>query len=238
MGWRLVPEFYPAVTILEMQAVLSHLEVIPVNTQVNAAVVKPSQQLHSPHQYSIWFLSLLCLGMLFYEIVVWGFNSPSPGVLFGIGMVIWLGVVVGILAVDWRHFLTMHGHIDWKALPWWGRIAIAFVYVGLVVLVLSLPVLYLAFAVKDTVDQARNRAPASKLKTAELEASLGYIPATEGECPRCHKPLQVGAEFCAYCGAAPARKPRICGKCANIAPPDANVCPKCGTLFEPLGAKP
>ncbi|MGH2504111.1 MAG: zinc-ribbon domain-containing protein [Ktedonobacterales bacterium] len=202
--------------------------------QPNAPVVATTSQPrapHPPHRYSVWFLSLLCVGMLYYEAVVFGLDFFNPDFFFGTGILIYLGVVASILAVDWRHFLTLHGHINWTTLSWPGRIGIALVFALFMLFFLSLPSLYLAFAVKDTIDQRRNSAPAVKLKTAELEASLGYVPAMAGECPTCHKPLQEGAEFCAYCGTALATKPRICGRCATIAPPDAAFCPKCGASF-------
>lgn len=122
-------------------------------------------------------------------------------------VIVFLGIVSSILVLDWRHILTLHGHINWATLSWPGRIGIVLVYAFFMVLLLSLPLLYLVFALKDTIDQWRNRAHVIKLKTAELEASLGIVPGTKGECPQCRKPLQVGAEYCAYCGVSVSRKP-------------------------------
>jgi RNA polymerase subunit RPABC4/transcription elongation factor Spt4 len=203
----------------------------PQSNVLIAATAPQSRAPYPPHRYSVWFLGLLCSITLIYEIFMWGFDPQPPGALFGIVFLAYLGVIVSILAVDWRHLLTLHGHVNWATLSWPGRILMALLYVILTILLFSMPVLYLAFAVKDTIDQRRNSAPAVKLKTAELEAELGYLPQTEGECPQCHKPLQAGAEFCAYCGTPLASKPRICNKCATIAPPDAIFCPKCGTPF-------
>lgn len=191
---------------------------------------------HPPHRYSGWFLGLLCAALLYFEAVVFGLESLNPDFFYGTAFLLYIGVVASILAVDWRHFLTLHGHINWATLSWPGRIGIALVFALFTLFFFSLPVLYLAFAVKDTIDQRRQSAPAVKLKTAELEASLGYLPGTAGECPNCRKPLQEGAEFCAYCGTALATRPRICGRCATIAPPDAVFCPKCGAPFAPLEA--
>lgn len=173
--------------------------------------------------------------MLYWEIVVWGLEYLNPNLFYATALIAYIGVVSTILALDWRHFLSLHGNIPWATLSWPGRIGIiiglTLVYALFLVLLLSLPVLYLAFAVKDTIDQRRNSAPASKLKTAELEASLGMLPGTDGVCPQCHKPLQAGAEFCAYCGTSLSRKPRVCARCATVAMPDAVFCPTCGTPF-------
>lgn len=214
------------------------MEVIALRQQANSsapAMTPRARAPHPPHRYGAWSLTLLCLGMLYWETVVWGLENLNPNLFYGTAFVVYLGVVCTIFALDWRHFLTLHGNIPWATLSWPGRIGItigiALVYAVLIVLLLSLPVLYLAFAVKDTIDQRRNSAPSSKLKTAELEASLGILPGVDGECPQCHKPLQVGAEFCAYCGTPLAPKPRVCTKCATLAMPDAIYCPTCGAQF-------
>lgn len=175
--------------------------------------------------------------MLYWEIVVWGLERLNPNLFYGSALIVYLGVVSTILALDWRHVLSLHGNIPWATLSRPARIGIAIglalVYALFIVLLLSLPVLYLAFAIKDTIDQRRNSVPARKLKIAELEASLGILPGTDGVCPQCHKPLQAGAEFCAYCGMPLSRKPRVCAKCATVAMSDALFCPTCGAVFPP-----
>lgn len=214
------------------------IEVIALHQQANTsapAMSPPARTRHPPHRYGAWSLTFLCLGTLYWEIVAWGLENRNPNLFYTTGLIVLLGVVSTILALDWRHFLTLHGNIPWATLSWPGRIGLMLTYAVFIVLLFSLPVLYLAFAVKDTVydtiDQRRTSAPASKLKTAELEASLGILPGIDGECPQCHKPLQAGAEFCAYCGTALSPKPRVCARCATVAMPDAIYCPTCGAPF-------
>ena len=213
-------------------------EVIALQQQANtSAMAKTStaRTPHPPHRYGVRTLILLCLGMLYWEIVVWGIAPLNPNFFYGTAFIVLLGVVITILALDWRHFLSLHGNIPWATLSAPGRIGVAIgltvAYVVLMTLLFSLPLLYLAFAVKDTIAERRASAPALKLKTAELEASLGMLPGTDGECPHCHKPLQAGATFCAYCGMAVERKPRVCARCATVAMPDAQFCPNCGAPF-------
>jgi RNA polymerase subunit RPABC4/transcription elongation factor Spt4 len=63
---------------------------------------------------------------------------------------------------------------------------------------------------------------------AEMEAQLGIWPPTSGTCRACHKPLQVGAEFCQYCGVPVIERAKICPSCATTTLPEAKWCPKCG----------
>ncbi|HEY1388887.1 MAG TPA: zinc ribbon domain-containing protein [Ktedonobacterales bacterium] len=214
------------------------MEVIALQQHANTSDMAKtliSRSPHPPHRYGVRTLTLLCLGMLYWEIVVWGIAPLNTTFFYGTAFIVFLGVVSAILALDWRHFLSLHGNVPWATLSWPGRIGLAIgltlVYAVFMVLLLSLPLLYLAFAVKDTIAERRTSAPALKLKTAELEASLGMLPGTDGECSHCHKPLQAGATFCAYCGMAVARKPRVCARCATVAMPDAQFCPTCGAPF-------
>jgi len=214
------------------------MEVIALQQQANTsdmARTPTSRTPHSPHRYGVRTLTLLCLGMLYWEIVVWGLAPLNPNFFYGTAFIGFLGVVSTILALDWRHFLTLHGNVPWATLSRPGRIGVTVgltvVYTLFMVLLFSLPLLYLAFAVKDTIAEHRASAPAHKLKIAELEASLDMLPGTDGECSDCHKPLQAGATFCAYCGMAVSRKPRVCARCATVAMPDAQFCPTCGAPF-------
>lgn len=200
----------------------------PAGQQLHARAVGPAS--HKPHRYRLWSLTLLCLGALFYELVAWVVSVEHPELL-DVALFVYLGVVVGVLALDWRHFLTLHGHIRWQELSWPARLGVVLLYAVLTVLIFSLPVLYLAFVVKDTLDERRARPDERKLKTAQLEAELGILPGVEGECPQCHQPLQAGAEYCMYCGVSVIQKPRVCPVCAATASPNAQFCPQCGSLF-------
>lgn len=199
----------------------------------------PDQQLHAravpsssnlPHRYRLWTLSLLCLGALFWELVAW-MSLFVPEELFAAAMFVYLGVLGILFVLDWRHLFTLHGHIHWQELSWPARLGVVLLYAVLTVLFFSLPVLYLAFAVKDTLDERRASPDKRKLRTAQMEAELGILPGIEGECPRCHQPLQASAEYCMYCGVSVSHKPRVCPACAATASPDAQFCPYCRTPF-------
>ncbi len=66
---------------------------------------------------------------------------------------------------------------------------------------------------------------------AELDAQMGFLPPAEGACRVCHKPLQVGAEFCSYCGETVIERPKVCPSCATTTFPDAKWCPNCRTAL-------
>lgn len=121
----------------------------------------------------------------------------------------------------------MRGTVKWGSMSWPERVGVVVFYAVLWALVLSMPILYLIMAAKDTIAARGSSPPAIKLKIAELEASLNMAPPTEGECAHCHKPLQVGAEFCEFCGAPTAQRPRVCPHCATVALPGAAFCPNC-----------
>ena len=79
----------------------------------------------------------------------------------------------------------------------------------------------------------RKRLPLERQRhIAELEANLGMVPATEGQCPKCGKPLQADAEFCAFCGTRVRPQVPICPRCATVALPGAKWCPKCGAPLD------
>src|SRR6266536_1813180 len=71
-----------------------------------------------------------------------------------------------------------------------------------------------------------------KLRIAKQEAALGMIPQTDGNCHKCHQPLQLGAEFCVYCRERVVEQPRICPVCYARTLPDARWCPECGTQLD------
>ncbi len=81
--------------------------------------------------------------------------------------------------------------------------------------------------------QSHERMLSMRRRTAHLEADLGIMPPTDGECVSCHQPLQVGATFCAYCGKPTVARPRICPACYTTTLPDARYCPQCGTVLPP-----
>jgi hypothetical protein len=189
------------------------------------------------HRYNMWFLIGLCVAYivsLLLVIIISGTtpngNTVSAG--FSVGLLMFLAVVICVLVADWRGFLTLRGRLNWEQMAWWKRVVMALVLLGLWVLFGSMPGLYLGFALKDTFAAKRQQAPARLLRTAQLEAELGMQPPTDGTCPSCGKPAQVGAHFCQYCSAPLATRPRICQRCAALAQPDATYCPNCGASLD------
>lgn len=185
-----------------------------------------------PYQYNGWLLGALCVLAVGALSLIWILpqttkpqGEATP--LVAVALVTYLLVVLCILALDWRGFVTLRGAVKWGEMSWPARIGVALFYAVLWALVLSMPILYLIIAVKDTVAARQSSPPATKLKTAELEAELGIMPPTEGKCAHCHKPLQVGAEFCEFCGAPKAPHPLVCPHCATVTLPGASFCPNC-----------
>lgn len=157
-------------------------------------------------------------------------STSSFGVTGSIGVFLLLCVVVAVLLLDWRGFTTVHGAIKWGRMKVWQRLIVGYFFIGLSMFVLGI----YFFQAFQTYRQAMGREPLERQRrTAELEANLGIMPATEGTCRVCHKPMHVGADYCAYCGAPAVEKPRICPACATVALPDARFCPKCRTPLSP-----
>ena len=205
-----------------------------MRTRGTCHAVKAPQRAASswqPYRYHGWLLGLLCVLFALSLGAIWILPQTSshyrPGPFYAVAMLTYLAVLVCVLVLDWRGFLTLHGHVDWSALSWHGRVGVVLLYVALWALVLSMPALYLAFAVRDTYVAWKTSPPPVQLKIAELEASLDMVPPTEGVCAQCHKPLQVGAEFCAFCGAATTPQPLVCPHCATVALPGSAFCPHC-----------
>jgi hypothetical protein len=155
-------------------------------------------------------------------------SSSSFGPVGTFGMLLFFGSVIAVCAVDWHGFISLRGRI-----PWWrltSRQKFWLVCAYIFVFEIMAPI-YLVCAWIDW-RKAKAQAPAQlKLRTAQMEAQLGYLPPTEGICRACGKPLQVGAEFCGYCRTPVVEKPKICTQCAATALPDAKWCPRCGAAL-------
>ena len=153
----------------------------------------------------------------------------ASGPLALIGFAIYLLVIATITIVDWRGFLTMNGFLKWKPMTGRQRLLVGCLFVALNVFVLGLYIVqaYLTNCRYRQLEPLRRRR-----KIAEQEAELGMIPRTEGNCHKCHQPLQLCAEFCAYCGARVTERPRICPACYATTLPDARWCPACGAQLD------
>ncbi len=153
----------------------------------------------------------------------------ASGLLAIIGFTIYLLVITTIMVVDWHGFLTMNGLLQWKSMTERQRFIARCFFVALNVFVLSfyLAQAYLTYRRYRQLEPLRRRR-----KIAELEAELGMIPRTDGTCHKCHQPLQLDAEFCAYCGETVTQRPRICPECYTTTLPDARWCPACGAQLD------
>ncbi len=153
----------------------------------------------------------------------------AGGPLAIISFAIYLVVIAAIIVVDWRGFLTMNGFLKWKSLTGQQRLIVECLFVALIVFVLGFYLVqaYLTYRRYKQLEPLRQRR-----KVAEQEADLGMIPQTDGNCRRCHHPLQLGAEYCAYCGERVVERPRICSECYTRTLPDARWCPACGAQLD------
>ena len=117
---------------------------------------------------------------------------------------------------DWRGVITLRGAVKtqrWKkgklvsTKHWYVLLYLFFPYI-------MLPI-YLTRTARDQRQAEQRRPFELKRHVAELDAQMGFLPPAEGTCRVCHKPLQVGAEFCSYCGESVIERPKVCPSCAT-----------------------
>ena len=172
------------------------------------------------------FVSMLLIsGDYVFQRSLGGASTP----LALMGFTIYLLAITTIMIDDWRGFLTMNGFLKWKRMIGPQRLLVGYLFVALNVFVLGLYLVqaYLTYCRYRQLEPLRRRR-----KIAEQEAELGMIPRTDGNCHKCHQPLQLCAEFCAYCGERVTERPRICPKCYATTLPDARWCPACGAQLD------
>ena len=194
-----------------------------------------SQTMSQRHLYPVKLLATLAIASVVSMLLISGdfvFLSSlswASGPLAIMGFTIYLLVIAAISVVDWRGFLTMNGFLKWKSLTGQQRLFVGCLFVVLNVVVLGtyLTQAYQTYRCYKKLEPLRRQR-----KIAELEADLGMIPRTEGNCHRCHQPLQLGAEFCVYCGERAMERPRICPECSTTTLPDARWCPACGAQLD------
>ena len=201
-------------------------------------ISQPQQQSQTTaqrHVYTVKLLAELAIASVVSVLLISGdyvFQRSLGGVsspLALMGFTTYLLVITTITIVDWRGFLTMNGFLKWKRMTGGKRLLVGCLFVALNVFVLGLYFVqaYLTYCRYRQLEPLRRRR-----KIAEQEAELGMIPRTDGNCHKCHQPLQLCAEFCAYCRARVTERPRICPECYATTLPDARWCPACGAQLD------
>ena len=201
-------------------------------------ISQPQQQSQTTaqrHLYTVKLLAELAIASVVSVLLISGdyvFQRSLGGVsspLALMGFTTYLLVITTITIVDWRGFLTMNGFLKWKRMIGPQRLLVGYLFVALNVFVLGLYFVqaYLTYCRYRQLEPLRRRR-----KIAEQEAELGMIPRTDGNCHKCHQPLQLCAEFCAYCRARVTERPRICPACYATTLPDARWCPACGAQLD------
>lgn len=183
---------------------------------------------HDYHKYRKPMLGILILGYLI-GIFLLAWNLAS-GIFIGGGVIFLLVEACCVLALDWRGATSLRGttklYIMNKGVPVSTRPSYALAFLFFPEIMLPM---YLIHTIRDMRQIAHRQQKESRLQVATLEAQLGILPPTEGTCRDCHKPLQIGAEFCQYCGVSVIERPKICPACAVTTLPDAVWCPRCRT---------
>lgn len=155
-------------------------------------------------------------------------GSATFGFAGNLGMLLWLGSMVAVAAIDWRGFISLRGRIPWWRLTSGQKFWLVCAYV------FCFEIMVPIYLVGAWIDFWRKRAADAQQRPfhiARMEAEMGMTPATEGTCAACGKPLQAGAQFCSYCRAPVSPHPKVCPSCATVALPDAQWCPKCGAAL-------
>lgn len=182
------------------------------------------------HRYSGRVLAAFAFGYIFSLILVFveaalNPNEASPGLLGTLGTLLLIVISIIVMIIDWRGFVTINGLIKWRRMPMWLRLVVGYFFIGMCAIIV--PPIYFSQAFQ-TYRYFKQQEPIERRrKIAQLEAQMGLMPHTEGMCRNCQKPLQVGADYCAHCGASVIEQPRICPNCATTTFPDAKWCPKC-----------
>ena len=204
-----------------------------------------SEQYHYYDKNTLKALIIGCIiGALLFivpAIMSAGFNGTTPETspsfaysllegVSGFGLLILFAELVFVMVSDWSGVITLRGAVKtqrWKkgklvsTKHWYVLLYLFFPYI-------MLPI-YLTRTARDQRQAEQRRSFELKRRVAELDAQMGFLPPAEGTCRVCHKPLQVGAEFCSYCGESVIERPKVCPSCATTTFSDARWCPNCRT---------
>lgn len=159
-------------------------------------------------------------------------GDTTFGLAGNLGMLLWLGSMIAVAALDWSGFISLRGRIPWWRLSSGAKFWLVCAYI------FAFEIMTPIYLVGAWIDLRRTRlaeAEQRPFQIAQMESDLGMAPATDGSCANCGKPLQAGAQFCGYCRTPVAPRPKVCSSCATLALPDAKWCPKCGA---PLADQP
>lgn len=179
------------------------------------------------HLYTGKQLATLVAAAVISIVLILG--SGISGWLTILSVLIYMSVVSFLLVKDWRGFLTMNGGLKWRSMTDQQKLTIGCVFTVFNVVFLGI---YFVQAYKTYRYDKQLEPLKRRREIAEKEAELGFMPHTDGTCYKCNQPLQVGAEFCVFCGARVTPRPRICPVCYATALPDARWCPECGAQLQ------
>lgn len=178
------------------------------------------------YRYRGWVVAALIADYVFFWIAVAiGYRPISD-----LAVVIFFVEIAYTLVVDANGVVSLRGRLFHARLPKAATVVLGVLYVVLSFLWI------IPYLIVTALDAWRPRAEVTAEhyeRIAQMEGVLGILPTAEGTCPNCHKPLQLGAEFCAYCGAPMAPAPRLCPVCHARTFPDAQWCPECGAALPP-----
>jgi hypothetical protein len=179
------------------------------------------------YRYRGWIVASIIIAYIFFWVAIAIGYSPVSDLAF----VVLFAEIAFTLVMDANGVVSLRGRLFRSRPPKAITIALGIVYV-----VLSL-IWLIPYLIVASLDAWRPRAEVTAEhyeRIAQMEGVLGILPTAEGSCPNCHKPLQLGAEFCAYCGAPMAPAPRLCPVCHARTFPDAQWCPECGAALPPM----
>jgi hypothetical protein len=158
-------------------------------------------------------------------------GQGGGGSMTDLGTLLVLIDLVAILMLDWRGFATLRGRINRRD-DFFSRITNLCLLLAFLIISPVTIAIYLVLAVRD-YRRDRKQIPIDRQRhIEEMEAELGILPGTQGTCRVCGKGMQIGADFCAFCGAPSVERPRICPRCAATALPGATYCPACRTRLD------
>lgn len=201
----------------------------------------------SLRRYQGWVLAALALALTASMVCIFadkGQTGPNGetqgGTLAGIGGLLYLALFPALIVIDTGAFVRAVAAHRWvRSVQGGAKVAVAaLLYIFVVPYVVAAYPFVGVFQYARGYLGARQRLPLERRRhIAEMEAGLDIEPGTQGQCPNCGKPLQIDAEFCAFCGTRVKQEPVVCPRCTTVALPGAKWCPKCGAPLEGAPAR-